>query len=149
MCCNSGAFFWFAFISTKKYKQRLSLTLPIAFLLFALADITNLAIDYYGLCEEYNYFTAKRDIKNGKVQFLETGLILSTVNEDLDKQQKAEKIIANQFGYKSIYLGCIVTHGIGIYNDVVEDYLDKVNGNNWTVKSKQMFDSLITSNNFK
>ncbi len=144
-----GLLFGLFLFPQKKYKQRILLTLPIAFLLFALADITNLAINYYGLNEEYNYFTAKRDIKNGKVQLLETGLIEPSPNVDWDKQQKIEKIIANHFGYKSVYLGCIVTHGIGIYNDVVEDYLDKVNRNNWRVKSKQMFDSLITSNTFK
>lgn len=144
-----GLLFGLFLFRRKKYKQRILLTLPIAFLLFALADITNLAINYYGLSEEYNYFTAKRDIKNGKVQLLETGLILPAPNVDWDKQQKAEKIIANQFGYKSVYIGCIVRHGVDIYNDIVEDYLDKVNGNNWRVKSKQMFDSLMNSNNFK
>lgn len=145
----AGLLFGLFLFRSKKYKQRILLTLPIAFLLFALADITNLAINYYGLSEEYNYFTAKRDIKNGKVQLLETGLILPSPNVDWDKQQKAEKITANYFGYKLIYLGCIVTHGIDIYNNVVEDYLDKVNGNNWRVNSKRMFDSLMNSNNFK
>lgn len=129
----------------KKYKERVLLILPIAFILFSFVDISNLAITYYGLNEDYNYFTAKRDIKNGKVQILETGLILPTPNVDWNKQQEVEKITANHFGYKSVYLGCTMTHGIDIYNIVMEDYLDKVNGKNWRVKSRQMFDSLMNS----
>ena len=144
-----GLLFGLFLFRRKKYKQRILLTLPIAFILFALADITNLAISYYGLNEDYNYFTANRDIKNGKVQILETGLILPIPNVDWDKQQEAEKMTANHFGYKYVYLGCTVTHGIGIYKNVIEDYLDKRNGKNWRVKSKQMFDSLMTSNNLK
>jgi hypothetical protein len=144
-----GLFFGLFLFRRKTYKERITLTLPIAFILFSLIGISNLAINYYGLAEEYNYFSAKRDIQNGKVQLLEAGLILPTPNVDWDKQQEAEIIIANRFGYKSVYLGCTVTHGIGIYNNVMEDYLDKVNGKNWRVKSKQMFDSLMNSKNLK
>ncbi len=144
-----GLFLGLFLFRGKKYKERILLTLPIAFILFSLIDISNLAVSYYGLNEDYNYFTAKRDIKNGKVEILETGLILPTPNVDWEKQQAAEKITANHFGYKSVYLGCTVTHGIGIYNNVMEDYLDKVNGKNWRAKSKQMFDSLMNSNNPK
>lgn len=134
---------------SKSYKERISLTLPISFILFSFADISKTVISHYGLDEEYNYFSAKRDIKNGKVLILETGLTLPTPNINWDKQQAAEEITANRFGYKTVYLGCIVTNGIGIYNSVVEDYLDKVNGKNWRVKSKQMFDSLMNSTNYK
>ena len=130
----------------RKYKERLWLTLPIAFILFSFADISKTAISYYGLNEEYNYFTAKRDIKNGKVQILETGLLLPTPNIDWDKQQEAKKITANYFGYNSIYLGCTVTNGISIYNSVMEDYLDKRNGENWKIRQRQMLDSIINSN---
>jgi hypothetical protein len=138
-----GLFMGLFFFRKKQYKQRLLLTLPIALILFSLADITKVAISYYGLDEEYNYFTAKRDIKNGKVQILETGLLLPNPNVDWEKQQAAEKIVEKRFGYKSVYLECIVTNGIGIYNNVMEDYLDKANGKNWRVKSRQTFDSLI------
>jgi hypothetical protein len=144
-----GLFLGLFLFRRKTYKESIVLTLPIAFILFSLIGISNLAINYYGLDEEYNYFSAKRDIQHGKVQLLEAGLILPTPNVGWDKQQAAEIIIANRFGYKSVYLGCTVTHGIGIYNNVMEDYLDKVNGKYWRVKSKQMFDSLMNSKNLK
>ena len=129
------------FFRKKNYKHRILLTIPICFILFAFVNISNTAINYYGLNEEYNYFTAKQDIRNGKIQLLETGLILPGPNTNVDwnKKQDAEK----QFGYKSINLGCTVTNGIYIYNSVMEDYLEKVNGKNWRTKERQMFDSLM------
>lgn len=125
------------------------LTIPIAFILFSFADISKTAVSYYGLDEEYNYFSAKRDIKNGKIQILETGLILPEPNTDWNKEQEAEKKTEEQFGYKSVYLGCTVTHGIGIYNAVMEDYLNKINGKNWRLKQRQMFDSIMNYKNPK
>ena len=133
----------------QNYKKRIMLTIPIAFILFLCADIIMTAANHYGLNEEHNYFSAKRDIKNGKIQLLETGLILPEPNIDWDKKQDVEKRLEKQFGYKSIYLGCIVTHGIGIYNSVMEAYLEKVNGKNWRSKQQRMSDSLMNSNNPK
>lgn len=129
------------------YKSRILLTIPIAFILFSCADILKTATSYYGIDEEYNYFTAKRDIKNGKVQILETGFILPEPNVDWEKKQDAEKRAENQFGYKSVYLGCTVTHGIYIYNSVMEDYLEKVNGKNWRTKERATIDSIMNYNN--
>ena len=133
------------FFRKKNYKNRILLTVPICFILFAFVDISKTAINYYGLNEEYNYFTAKQDIRKGKIQLLETGLILPdpNTNVDLNKKQDAEKKTEEQFGYKSINLGCTVTNGINIYNSVMENYLEKVNGKNWRTEERQMFDSLI------
>ena len=131
----------------QNYKRRIVLTIPIAFILFSCANIIMTATNYYGLNEEYNYFSANRDIKNGKIQILETGLILPEPNVDWGKKQEAEKKLEKQFGYKSVYLGCVVTHGIGIYNSVMEDYLEKVNGENWRKKQQRMIDSLMNSKN--
>lgn len=130
----------------KNYKNRILLTVPICFILFAFVVISKTAIYYYGLTEEYNYFTAKRDIRNGKIQLLDTGLILPDPNTNFDwnKTQDAERKIEKLFGYKSIYLGCTVTNGISVYNSVMVDYLEKVNGNNWRRNERQMFDSLMS-----
>ena len=133
------------FFRKRTYKSRILLTIPVAFILFSCADILKTATSYYGLDEEYNYFTARRDIKNGKVQILETGLILPEPNVNWEKKQDAEKIAENQFGYKSVYLGCTVTHGIDIYNSVMEDYLEKVNGKNWRTKERRTIDSIMNS----
>ncbi len=80
----------------QKYKNRILLTIPIAFILFAVADISKTIISYYGLDEEYNYFSAKQDIKKGKIQILETGLISPEPNVDWNKKQEAEKKIEKQ-----------------------------------------------------
>ena len=53
------------------------------------------------------------------------------------------------FGYKSVYLGCTVTYGIGMYNEVMENYLDKINGKDWRIKEQQMRDSIIKSDSLK
>ena len=131
----------------QNYKRRIVLTIPIAFILFSCADIIMTATNYYGLNEEYNYFSANRDIKNGKIQILETGLILPEPNVNWDKKQEAEKNLEKEFGYKTVYLGCSVTNGIVIYNSVMEDYLEKVNGENWRKKQQRMIDSLMNSKN--
>jgi hypothetical protein len=140
-----GLLFGLFFFRKKNYKNRILLTIPICFILFAFVNISKTAINYYGLNEEYNYFTAKQDIRNGKIQLLETGLALPDPNTNVDwnKKQDAEKKVEKQFGYKSINLGCTVTNGIDIYNSVMENYLEKVNGKNWRTKERQMFDSLM------
>jgi len=133
------------FFRKNNYRNRILLTVPICFILFAFVDISKTAISYYGLNEEYNYFTAKQDIRNGKIQLLETGLTLPNPNTNVDwnKKQDAEKKVEKQFGYKSINLGCTWTNGIGIYNSVMENYLAKVNGKNWRKEERKMLDSLM------
>jgi hypothetical protein len=138
-----GLFLGLFFFRKKTYKQRLSWTLPIAFILFSLADITKATIGYYGLNEEYNYFSAKRDIKREKIQILEMGLIMPDPNISWEKQQAVQRIVEQRFGYKSVYLGCIVTNGSIIYNNVMEAYLDKINGKGWRIKEGQMRDSIL------
>ena len=126
-------------------KKRISVTVPIAFILFSCADIIHSASSYYGLGEEYNYFSATKDIESGKVQILETGLEMPEPNINWEKKQEAEKKLEKLFGYKSVNLGCIATNGIAIYNSVVEDYLEKTNGKNWRTKERHMLDSLMKS----
>ena len=108
------------------------MTIPICFILFALVNISKDGVNYYGLDDQYNYFTAKQDISNGKIQLLETGMTLTEPNVDWGKKRDAEKEIEKQFGYKSINLGCTMTYGIDIYNSVMENHLEKV-----TVKTRK------------
>lgn len=130
----------------QNYKKRILLTIPIAFIIFSFSDILKTTISNYGLDEDYNYFSAKRDIRKGKIQILETGLTLPEPNVDWDKTQEAERKLEKQFGYKSIDLGCTVTQGIGIYNSVMEDYLEKINGEDWRAKERHMLDSIMNPN---
>lgn len=129
--------------SKLNYKNRISLTIPLAFILFAFAGISKTAINYYGLDGDYNYFTAKRDITHSKIQILKTGLALPEPNVDWNKKQEAENKIAARFGYKFMSLGSTVTNGIYIYNAVMEDYLEKVIVKNWRTKERQSLDSIM------
>jgi small-conductance mechanosensitive channel len=106
----AGLLFGLFLFRNQNYSRRIVLTIPIAFILFACADIIMNATNYYGLNEEFNYFSANRDIKNAKIQILETGLILPEPNVDWEKKQQAEKKLEKQFDFKSVYLGCTVTH---------------------------------------
>lgn len=138
----AGLFLGLFLFHKRPYKQRVLLTVPIAFILFSIANFGNIVIYEYGLFDEYNYFTAKRDIKNGKVQLLSTGLILPTQSEE---EEKAEEAIRNQFGYKRVWIGCFVTPGVYRYNAVMEDYLEEINGKDWRKRLQQRTDSLPNS----
>jgi len=138
-----GLFLALFLFRSEKYKQRLLWTVPIAFSLVSIVGIALLTIHHYGLNEQYNYFTAKRDIKNGKVQILQIGLIMPMPNVDFKEEQEARKIAPDHFNYKPVYLGCVETDGIAIYNSVMEDYLEKLNGKGWRVRERQMVDSIL------
>lgn len=60
----------------RPYKNRILFTISLSFILLSIYQLTNMAIFKYGLSEQYNYFTAKRDIKNGNVQVLGAGLVI-------------------------------------------------------------------------
>jgi len=134
----AGLFLALFFFRKRTYKQSLFMTVPIAFIFFSIVALVNILIQVYGLFDEYNYFTAKRDISNGKVQLLSAGLILPTG----DEEQKAKEAIRNEFGYKSVWIGCIWTPGVGKYNAVMEEYLNKKNGEGWRERMMQRLDSL-------
>lgn len=126
----------------RSYKQRLSMTVPIAFILFSLANLYQTVTFEYGLHDEHNYFAAQRDIKSGKVQILSTGLPVESFTEEY---LRAEEALEKQFGYKSVWLGCTWTPGIDKYNSAVEDYLEKRNGTGWRRSLLQRLDSLRNS----
>lgn len=138
----AALFFGLFLFRKRKYFQRLGFTIPIAMIIFSLADFTDLVIFNYGLNQEYNSFAAKRDIKNGKVQILETGLVLPLGN-NWERQQEIEQQIEKQFGFEVNEVGCTVFPGMAKYNSVVEKYLDKRNGKNWKIRMKQRIDSAL------
>lgn len=123
----------------QSYEQRLSWTIPVAFILFSLAAFGNALIHEYGLFEEYNHLSAKRNIRNGKVQLLSAGFIMDFPTE---KEQKAEEAITREFGYKLVWIGCTWTPGMAKYNEAVDEYLTKRNGEGWRERMLQRIDSL-------
>ena len=94
----------------------------------------------FGLFSSYNYFTAKRDIKNGNVKFVSFGLPLPCSKDG------EIKMVMNKYGFKDSNIGCIVTkqeiNAIETYNNVVEQYLTQKNGKNWLTTYQKEVDSL-------
>lgn len=95
---------------------------------------------YYGLFSVYNYFTANRDIKEGKVRFVTYGLPMpSSKDEEIDS-------LAAKYGFGSTEIGCTVTeqeiNAIATYNSVIEHYLQKRNGKYWRINYQRQVDSL-------
>jgi amino acid transporter len=136
--CFSGLVLGLFVFRKLKYLKRIKLTIPIAFIFFSLYDLTK-AVDYhYGLSEYYNYFTAKKDLKEGKVQILTAGFLVSS---DSEKTVKAKDSIRMQFGFTFLNVG-IYSEGLKRYNEVIEKYLTEKNGENWRKRLQFKIDSL-------
>ncbi len=83
----------------------------------------------FGLLTPYNYFTAKRDILNGK--------LIQVISGEADPCRNERKIIRN-FKIHAIYSpgGCTATmdeiYGMKIYNETMANHIDELYGNGWT-----------------
>jgi hypothetical protein len=89
---------------------------------------------------EYNFITAKLDIKNGNARIVHTGFRKTSSNDsEIDN-------VASKYGFKNIYIGGKTTKqiisGINKYNEVIETYLKVRNGSNWRKKYQSEVDSL-------
>ncbi len=95
---------------------------------------------YFGLFSSYNYFIAKRDIKNGTVQYISFGLPMPS------SKDSEINMVMTKYGFKDRNIGCIVTkqeiNAIETYNVVVEQYLTSRNGKNWKPNYQKEVDSL-------
>ena len=95
---------------------------------------------YFGLFSEYNYFAAKRDIRNGNVRYISYGLPMPT------SKDSEINIVMTKYGFEDYNIGCIVTeqeiNAIGSYNKVVDQYLIKRNGKNWNYAYQKEVDAL-------
>jgi hypothetical protein len=125
------------------YNDKLVVSLSIAsilFLTFRLAAVVDFEL---GLTDQFNYFTAQQDIKDGKVQIISIGLPIPTGYE-------AEEVaIERDFGYKTLW-GCIYSSkGYYWYNAGMYKYLDKKNGHGWQDRLRQRLDSLRHARNSK
>lgn len=125
------------FFRKQPYVQRLLYTVPISVILFSILLIGNAFTFEYGLFESYNYFTAKRDIKHGKIQILTAGHSIEPMTED---EQRAEDLLRNALGYTIIDIG-IWSPGAEKYNHVMEAYLEERNGKDWRNRLNKRNDS--------
>ncbi|MFT6865918.1 MAG: hypothetical protein ACJA08_000744 [Cyclobacteriaceae bacterium] len=98
----------------------------------------------YGLFTDINYFKARSDISNGKIQILTYGLPYlpdSLVN-----------LVASKYGFQyKIVAGCEVhprlINQVDSYNSAVESYLDKLNGYGWLDKFTKELDDMYLKGN--
>lgn len=100
---------------------------------------------------DYNYLTAKLDIKNGNVRIINIGYRIPS------SKDKEIVFVAAKYGFKNIHIGYDTTkdkmNGIKNYNEIAEVYLTLRNGNNWRTNYQKEVDSLykvaVTQNNPK
>jgi len=94
----------------------------------------------YGISSEYNYFSAKSDIKNGKVRFISYGL------PQITSKDAEIEMVRKKYGFTGSNMGCVASdedfRTAEIYNNVVEEYLIKRNGKDWRIKFQKEVDSL-------
>jgi hypothetical protein len=92
----------------------------------------------FGLFTSYNFWTARQDIKNGKIQIAEIG----EMPLNFDQKQK----LANSYGFDFRLFGCEVTSGVingtKYYNNVMVGYLESKYGVGWWTKFKTQLDSI-------
>jgi len=89
---------------------------------------------------DYNFITAKLDIKNGNVKIVHIGF-QKTSSKDIEIAN-----VASKYGFKNIYIGYDtaqqILSGINNYNNVIEAYLKVRNGNDWKKDYQLEIDSL-------
>lgn len=89
---------------------------------------------------DFNYFTAKLDIKNGNARLINIGYRLhSSKDKEID-------MIASKYGFKNDFIGYDTTKekmkGIKNYNEAIETYLTLRNGPNWRIGYQKEIDSV-------
>lgn len=138
MMVSSGLLLGIILFRNRNYRERIKLTVPIAFILFNLYSFYTMVDYYYGLSEYYNYFSAKEDLKKGNVKILTAGQFLEN---DSERTIKAKDSIRQLFGFKFLNVG-IYSNGLQRYNEVMEDYLIEKNGNDWEKRLNRKIDSV-------
>jgi hypothetical protein len=92
----------------------------------------------FGLFTPFNFWTARQDIKNGKIQIAEIGEM------PLNFVQKQK--LANSYGFDFYLFGCNVTtdiiNGTEYYNKVMVDHLETKYGIGWWTKFQSQLDSI-------
>lgn len=92
----------------------------------------------FGLFTPYNFWTAEQDIRNGKIQVIEIGV--------LPLYFEAKQKHANSYGFKFSLHGCNVTtdilNGTKYYNRKVIEHLETKYGKGWWTKFQNQLDSV-------
>ncbi|MEO6254307.1 MAG: hypothetical protein ABIO79_13420 [Ferruginibacter sp.] len=93
----------------------------------------------YASSPEYNYVTAKLDIKNNNSR------IVNVIDSIVPLKEKEIQAIASKYRFKNVYLQKITPgemNGIKQYNETIEMYLNFRNGPHWKYSYQKEIDSL-------
>ncbi len=119
--------------------KRKNTTILIIFLLVLVVAWAILRYQY-GWGTPYHARQAKKDLKNGTVQFISVGLPLAS-SKDAEIAS-----LKQRYGFKTVEFGCVVTaqelNGIDQYNQIVEKWLSNRNGKGWRKAYQKSIDSL-------
>jgi hypothetical protein len=115
----------------------LLISLILAGLIFALL----IARQNFKNSPDYNFITAKLDIKDNKMQIINIGLRKPcTKDSEID-------MVAARYGFRNIYVENKtrkqILRGINDYNSLMESYLTLRNGMNWRKYYQWEVDSLF------
>ncbi len=96
----------------------------------------------YDLSTDYNYATAKLDIKNGNAKIIHIG------THKISSKEKDLEMLAARYGFKNLYIEKFTAQqtekGIKDYNELVETYLVLRNGPDWKENYQREVDSLLS-----
>lgn len=94
----------------------------------------------YEFSSDYNYATAKLDIKNGNARIIHTGV------RKISSKDKEVDMVAARYGFTNIYIEKFTKtqteKGVKNYNELIEAYLILRNGPDWKTRYKKEVDSL-------
>lgn len=118
-------------------RKKIVIVVVILILLIAAISILWQA---YDLSSDYNYATAKLDIKNGDVKMIHVGV------QKTSSKDKEIEMVAARYGFRNIYIEKFTPkqteEGIKDYNKLIDAYLSLRNGFDWKEKYKRETDSL-------
>lgn len=112
----------------------------IGTIVILLGLVVYIAWQMYDLSSDYNYASAKIDIKNGELKIIHVG---TRRNTSKDKEIDS---VAARYGFKNVYIEKYTPQqtekGIKHYTRLIESYLVFRNGVNWRKDYQRQVDSL-------
>ena len=110
------------------------------FILILLIAAINMLWQTYEFSSDYNYATAKLDIKNGNARIIHAGA------HKISSKDKEIEMVAARYGFTNIYIEKFTKtqteKGVNNYNELIEAYLILRNGPDWKTRYEKEVDSL-------
>ncbi|AXY77631.1 hypothetical protein D3H65_28220 [Paraflavitalea soli] len=114
--------------------------LIIALILGAVLTALLIVKKNYDQSPEYNYLTAKLDIRKGNCRLVRVG------THTISPQEQAIEGVASKYGFKNVYIEKVSARerkGIDHYNETIEIYLSFRNGPDWKANYQHEVDSIL------